>query len=174
MDIDYFKLYELFSKEEQELLKAYHDRTRFYIGLITAILAATVAGLMKASAWYHFSFLTVGPFILIAVSRIAHEDTERAYAGWLSGVTRRAKLEDVIGLTKPRDEEGEYWGVEAIIPERYIRARRKTKSSIEFEKNRLHRGHHKWAKRVLDVFSLVGLVGFISVVALSIYTFLNP
>ena len=174
MEIDYFKLYELFSKEEQDLLKAYHDRVRFYIGLISAILAATVAGLMKASTWYHFSFLAIGPFILIAVSRIAHEDTERAYAGWLSGVTRRAKLEDVIGLTRPREDKGEYWGDEAIIPERYVRARKKTETSIEFENNRLHRGHHKWAKRVLDVFSLVGLAGFFYVIGFSVYFYINP
>jgi hypothetical protein len=114
-----WKLYELAINEEHYFLKAHHDRAAFYSGIISALVAGTIAGIFRASEWYHFLALCTGPVLISMISAIAIEGTRRPYQRFLEAVTVRAKIEGELGLTKERSsnaDEPDFWRREAIVP----------------------------------------------------------
>lgn len=77
------KLYELAINEEHHFLDAHQNRIAFYSGVLSALVAGTVAGLFHASEWYHLAILCVGPVLIFVVSRIAIDGTFRLYQRFL-------------------------------------------------------------------------------------------
>lgn len=50
---DLWKLYELTRHDMEWQLEAHQRRVSFYFGLLSALLVATVAGVLKTEYWFH-------------------------------------------------------------------------------------------------------------------------
>lgn len=166
------KLYELIINEEHYFIEAHQTRIKFYTSIISAILAATVAGVFKATAWFHFSVLCLGPFLAVMVSRIAVDGTYRLYQRFLEAITVRAKIEQLLGFTRPpnvsTNTSTSYWGNEALVPERHIRSRKGCASSESFIDLHSEKGYHLWTMRFFRWLQLLSLFLLVALVALAI------
>ena len=62
------KLLEIEIKEEQHFLEAHQKRVAFYFSILSAILAATIAGAMQATSGIHYTLLLAGPVLIFAIA----------------------------------------------------------------------------------------------------------
>jgi hypothetical protein len=172
-----WKLYEFTTTEERHFLKAHHDRAAFYWVIVSALLAGTIAGLLRASDWYHFAVLCIGPVLISGVSAIAMMGTARPYRRFLEAVTVRAKIEGELGLTKERSSNADepFWKREAIVPLRHLESREDkyhetpSKTSKIWVNRRLTKGYRLWTMCLFLAFMVLSIpmCGLIS--ALAIY-----
>lgn len=142
-------LYQLIAEEERAFLEAHQTRVKFFTTIVTAILAATIAGVTKVSVWYYIAILGIGPLLAIAVAWIAIKGTNRLYWRWLWSITIRAKLEQRLGLTEPQHvpvKPGSYWSAEPIVSPKHIESRQKCTTSVEFFERFKHAGYNHWTK----------------------------
>lgn len=154
------KLLEHAVAEEHYFLDAHQKRVTFYSSLISAVLVATVAGVMKADSALEYVLLLIGPAVVFALALLAHTGTFRFYQRFLEAVTVRAKLEQQLGLTQPRvtdTSENEYWPEEPFVATRHIRSRR-TKTSEEFIKKYSRQGYQKPTVRLFCFFQCVAIL----------------
>jgi hypothetical protein len=168
------KLYELAVNEEHYYVDAHQDRIAFYMGLITAIVAAIGAGLLQASEWYHFAALCIGPALIFVVSKNARSGITRFYQRFLETVTIRAKIEQELGLTQQSSSNLNathlYWASEPIIAPRHVNSRRTYESSETFVKEHLKKGYHSITMRLFGGFQWLSIPIFIGLLALAIWT----
>lgn len=169
---DYLKVYELIMKEEQHFLEAHQTRVKFYMSIISVLMAATVAGVMKATIWYHFIILTAGPILSLLASSIASDGTFRLYQRFLESVTMRAKLEQVLGFTKiPQFDssiENLYWQNEGIVAPRHIESRKEFDSSKSFLEKFSRKGYHHSTKMLFRGFQVLSVLFLFSLIGLSV------
>jgi hypothetical protein len=168
------KLYELAINEEHHFLKAHHDRAVFYWGIISALIAGTIAGVFNASEWYHFIALCIGPVLIFMVSAIAIKGTGRPYQRFLEAVTVRAKIQEELGLTKDRSsnaDEADFWRREPIVPLRHMKSRkdRDCKTSREWVNKHLKRGYRLWTICLFLGFLVLSILMCNGILALAIY-----
>jgi len=167
------KLYELVVKEEHYYVDAHQDRIAFYMGLITAILAAIGAGILQASEWYHFLALCIGPILIFVVSKNAQSGIARFYQRFLETVTIRAKIEQELKLTQQSsnnlDATHLYWASEPIIAPRHFNSRRAYDSSETFVKEQLKKGYHSITMRLFGGFQWLSIPVFIGLLVLAIW-----
>lgn len=170
-DSHLLKLYELFKGEEFHFLNAHHSRISFYSGFLSTLIAATIAGLLKASASWHYVVLFSSSGLILLVIGTAFSATWRPYQRFLEAVTMSAKIEEKLGLTTPpANPSGErYWyQTEPIVPKRLIESRtvlkrafRKPKhlqTSEEFIAAHKRRGYRQWVITLLWGFLVCDLV----------------
>jgi len=158
---DFQKLYEMAVNEEHVFLEAHHHRVQFYSSLISAVIAATVTGAVKAVVPFHYLLLTTGPVLVVGLSLLALEGTFRLYQRFLEAVAVRAKLEQAMGLTKISDKTSTidgYWTFEPLITGRHLEDRMRYSSSLEFIKSH-HRSGYQKVTRIL--FITLAIVGFV-------------
>jgi hypothetical protein len=166
------KLYELAINEEHHFLDAHQNRIAFFSGILSALIAGTVAGLFHTSEWYHLAILCVGPVLIFVVSKIAIDGTFRLYQRFLEAVTIRAKIEQELGLTKKHsvnsNATNSYWQSEPIIPLRHIESRKDYKSSDSFIREHSRKGYHFWTIRLFRTFQCVSVLMFVGILSLTI------
>jgi hypothetical protein len=169
------KVYELAINEEHYFLDAHQTRIAFYSGIVTALVAGTVAGLFKAEEWYFVAMLCVGPILIFLISTIAVNGSFRMYQRYLEAVTTRAKIEQELGLTKTRwGEADSYWRFESLIPKRHIESREGHKSSEEFIKEYSTKGYHLWTISLFTWCKRLSIIGLPGIVFLAVWRFLDP
>jgi len=166
------KLYELAINEEHHFLDAHQNRVAFYSGILSALVAGTVAGFFQASEWYHLAFLCIGPVLILVLSTIAIDGTLRFYQRFVEAVTIRAKIEQELGLTEEHsvntNVSGSYWRSEPIIPLRHIESRKKYESSDAFIKEHLKGGYHLWTIRWFRGFQGISALMFLGILSLTL------
>ncbi|MBN1391794.1 MAG: hypothetical protein JW947_03215 [Sedimentisphaerales bacterium] len=119
------ELYKLTIEQENYFLSEHQHRVAFYIGLISALLAGTVAGVFQSYEykWYYFLLLLLGPISIAVVSCIAIKGADRLYQRFLESITMLKKVEHDLGLAKRRDgnpsEEGDWIANETFTTERH-------------------------------------------------------
>ena len=135
-----YKLYLLNSKNEKYFLSEHQKRVSFYFGLISALIAASIAGVMKSDKWYYGFLLICGPIAIIVVSRLGKKGVNRLYQRFLESITTIKKIEHDFGLTIKRnknpDDENAWVANECFLPCRYIKAT-KYNSSDEWVNNHM-------------------------------------
>lgn len=152
------KLLELAAKEVDEQLNAHQKRVQFYSSLISAILAATVAGAMRAEEASHYFLLLVGPGLVVVLSVIAVQGTFRFYQRFLEAVTQKGKLEQALHLHEPVENENEqYWKGEPLLAIRHLDARKAFPSSQEFIHRHRHAGYQRYTRILFFAFGLSGV-----------------
>ncbi|MGB2804917.1 MAG: hypothetical protein WBD64_08500 [Candidatus Zixiibacteriota bacterium] len=115
------ELYKTCVEEEHYFLSEHHKRIAFYTGLLSAILALTIGGFLKAETWYHFGVLILGGFLMVGISSIAKSGTQRLYQLFLEAITTRAKLEEDLGFSEERGKPEKGWPMaEHYIPKRHL------------------------------------------------------
>jgi hypothetical protein len=118
------EFYKICVDEEHYFLSEHQKRISFYMGLVSAALALTVGGFLKASAWHHFGLLSLGGLLVAAVSALAQAGTRRIYQRFLETVTTRANLESDLGLSRDRGDENAEWLIrEPYTPQRHRESR---------------------------------------------------
>ena len=165
------KLYELIINEEYYYLKAHQSVISFYSGIITLLVAGIVAGIFKASEWYHLGFLCVGPLLIFMISTIAIAGTFRSYQRFLEAITVRAKIEQELELTmqcsRNVNRTDLYWQLEPIIPIRHLESRKRCKSSSAFIEDLSKKGYHLWTIRLFRGFQLLSALMFLGLLYLT-------
>lgn len=155
------KLLEIEINEEQHFLEAHQKRVAFYSSILSAILAATIAGAMKATSGIHYTLLLAGPVLIFAIAHIARDGTFRIYQRFLEAITIRAKIEQVIGLTEPIKKirfSLEYWADEPFVPSRHMKARRKENSTDGFIEARKKLGYHRSSRNLFITFQITAVL----------------
>jgi len=174
---DLLKLYELAVSDQHIFAREHQNRIHFHAGLISALLVATVAGLIKSSHSYHFVALLLGPALIFTISHIAVGATFRLYQCLLEAITMRAKIEQELGLTKSRITESkgnnEYWQSEQIVPYRHIKSRRDFQSSQAFVLANLSKGYQRWTRYLFRLFQLISIFLFFVLLILAIYKYVS-
>ena len=126
-----YKLYSLEIENQKYFLSEHQKRVSFYIGLISALVVATVVGVMKSEEWHDFIVLILGPITIIIISLIAILGANRFYLSFLESITTIRKIEHDLGLLKKRNQnpgdENDWAANEYYIPKRY-------KESTEYPK----------------------------------------
>lgn len=165
-------LYQLIAEEERAFLDAHQTRVKFYTTIVSAILAATIAGVVKVSAWYHVAIMCIGPLLVMAVAWIAIEGTKRLYQRWLWSITIRAKLEQLLEMTQAPQfppSHDSYWSAEPIVSPGHIGARQECPTSAEFVEKFLNEGYNRWTRYFF--YSFIGFGGLLltAMIWLTIY-----
>lgn len=169
------KLYEIVVKEEHDFLEAHQTRVKFYTSIISALFAASVAGIIKSTAWYHLISVIIGPILTFSVSSIAVEGTFRLYQRFLETVTIRAKIEQALKLTDRLETEDNssdlYWPDESLIPPRHIEKRKKYASTKLFLQEHSEMGYHRSSFLLFKSFKIISAILFIGILVMALY---NP
>ena len=96
---DALDLYKVISDEEHKALESHQARVAFITGLVSAIFAATIAGIFQAKAVAHYVVLLIGPLLIVGLSWLGIRISRQFYERFLSAITMRAKFEQALGLT---------------------------------------------------------------------------
>lgn len=156
------KLLELYIDEEHKFLESHQKRVAFYSSIISAVLAATIAGIFKSTESIHYLFLIVGPILIYIICLIALDGTFRFYQRYLETVTQRAKIEQLLLLTQPtvvNDRKNIlYWSDEPVIPERLLQSRMNMESSSIFIEQSKNKGYQKITKLFFILFQSIAFM----------------
>jgi len=159
-------LYRESIREAHFYTQTHHSRIAFYVGVVTAIVGITGVGLFRATEWWQFGLMALGPLLIIMICFIGSAATFRMYQRLLEAITVRAKIEQLLGLTTVGRfgfTKGGYWQSEPIVPVRHIKDRCEDDSSGDFIANRVEGGYRGPAKKLfltLQVLSII-LIGII-------------
>ena len=159
--IDFHKLLQLAVEEEHWALDTHQNRVAFYTSFISAILAITVAGFIQVGESIHYWILLIGPLVTFVISIIALDGTFRFYQLFLEAVSIRAKCEQAIGITDPKQipkNPPEYWKDESLLPDRHLNARGSTPSSSKFISQHLSLGYQRPTRRLFLFFQALSVV----------------
>ncbi|MHC4648845.1 MAG: hypothetical protein ACYTBJ_25590 [Planctomycetota bacterium] len=120
------RLYELTIEQEKYFLSEHQKRVAFYTGLISTLVVATVAGLLKCNRWYHYTALTAGPISVAFISHLAKRGADRLYQRFLETITMIKKIEYDLGWRQERNrkpsEKDDWLANECLLPMRYLKA----------------------------------------------------
>jgi len=149
------ELYKLFRNHLHMSIDLHRQHLQHYLTFITAILGATLVGFFEVSlGWFSLIFL-IGPIINISICVLAIKMCDRFYEGMLESITITAKLEDLIGLSKPRDnKETVYPKDNYFLPERWLKGR-DFATSAEFVEENMDGGVNDIARKIFIMLSAV-------------------
>lgn len=167
---DILELYKLFRNDLHKSIDLHRQHLQHYLTFITAILGATLVGFFQVSLGWLSMIFVIGPVINIFICMLAIRMCDRFYEGMLEDITITAKLEDLIGLSKPRDnKETVYPKDKYILPERWLKGRNFT-TSAEFVEKNMDRGVNHIARNTF--YMLLGVNTFfgIMIVILVLYS----
>ncbi|MDE3100113.1 MAG: hypothetical protein KGJ88_11630 [Verrucomicrobiota bacterium] len=155
---DLLKLLELAVQDEHQMLEAHQQRVQFYSSLISAILAATVAGAMQAKEHIHYLLLLAGPILVVALSVIAFGGTFRLYQRFLEAQVKKAKIEQALNLHKPvQDDSQDYWKGEPFVGTRHLVSRREHQSSQDFIRHNCRAGYQRYTILLFSTFIAIAI-----------------
>jgi hypothetical protein len=171
MKLDNKQILELYKSASDENLRFVDltlSRIRFFLGLVTAIVAGTIAGIFKAEHWYHLLLMSIGPVLVFYICKISNDGVLHAYRLFLESVTVRFKLAQRLGLAnKQENNELELvWGQEPILPARHIPSEQDFRSSSEWIDDAMGKLPSLWflrifrGARILSVVLLVAILAF--------------
>ena len=146
------QLYRLAVEEMRKYADVYHARIIWFTSILSAILVATFAGLLKAPNWYEYAIMLVCSLLIIGVTRIARHAIDHCYEVFLISVTVRAKYEQLLGLTNPShykvDSSNAYWINEPLVASKHMNSRKDFhESSEKWIKARLKDGDQTWTNK---------------------------
>jgi hypothetical protein len=161
-------------EEEHRWAEAHQSRLNFLTGLVSAVVAGTVAGILRAEGWFDYAALCSGPIIIIGLTALARRVPDQYYKRFLKAVAMRAKLEQRIGLTSSLPEpsvtgDSAYWATEPIVAAHHLESRRKFAKSEDWLSQNLGKGYNRVSRRLLGfgftigVVLLIALLGMITV-----------
>ena len=170
------ELYKSSITEMHSFLDGYYARLRFFMGILSALFAGSIAGILKSEQWYHFLLISIGPLLIVMISKIGIESVKRFYEDILDAISVRAKYEQFLGLTQDIDysnlsASNNYWTNEPIIPERYLKSRRDYKSAKDWKKDHKLKGDQKWNMVMFYGAQIVGGLLLIVIILLAIKHF---
>ncbi len=177
---DLWKLYKLTKHNMEWLLEAHQRRVAFYFGFLSALLVATVAGILNAEYWFHAAFLTIGPALGLLVAQIAKDGTYRFYRSFVEDVTTLAKIESRLGLDEPSclcdDPASRFWGTESLIAARHrdVREPYRCKTPSQFVRAKEHGGYQQATEALLQVVRWFCIVLLAAVIGMAIYLGFHP
>jgi hypothetical protein len=159
MDLELLKLA---ADEEHKALEAHQARVQFISGLLSALVAADIAGLLQAKSLLHYAALAVGPIAIIALARLGCEVSWQFYHRFLRSVTMRAKLEQRLGLTATSVDAPliGYWAREPIVPTSHIESRARADDSRTWIETKRGTGYDGSARRLFTMFSWLAVALF--------------
>ena len=114
-----FDLYKLYDGNEKHFLQEHQKYVAFFMSLISALLAATVAGVTKTDEWYYCVLMMLGPLAMLVVSYLAIDGTGRIYQRFLESITMLKKIQYDLGMNIPRKKEGNWIEAECLLVERH-------------------------------------------------------
>lgn len=157
-------------EESQWNLEAHQQRVAFYVSLISALVAGTIAGAMSASESSDYLLLVAGPVLSFGVCRLAIEGAGRFYQRFLEAVATRTKLEDECGLSSCQawDRQRATWPSEPLVPTRHLKARQKYQSSQDFIDEHQKSGYHAPTIKLFEALQVTSALLAVGLVALAI------
>jgi len=160
------RLLELATNEEQHFLQEHQSRIKFYASLVSTLIAATFTGFLNSKEDFHYFALVIGPILVFIISTFAIKGTYRLYQRFLEAITKKAKIEQVLGLTKESEDQGNniYWKKEAIVSSRHLKSRIDSVSSEKFIENASSKGYHLWTKYLFYSFQLISVIMMIGLI----------
>ena len=167
-------IYRVIAEDELRTIKMYHDNLKFFMGIITGIVAGTALGIFKASKTHHYVMILFGPVLLYFICEIAKKGIDRFYGRLLETITMKAKLEHVLDMTEIPAESNEItdypWAKEAIIPTRHLDNRgREGQNSKDWVKENLARGYNRLVRRLFLTGKIFAALLFIFILFLLLY-----
>jgi len=94
--LDLYKHYEDIIKEQLDFCFKYMN---FYIGLLSALLAATIAGLIDPDTPGHFrNILVIGPLLILLISYMGYNTVKVFYRRYLEAWVTSLNIEAMLGL----------------------------------------------------------------------------
>jgi hypothetical protein len=158
-------LYRVHVDEQWNALDLHRSYSSQYFALVAAILGASLAAVdhFREQRWFILA-VGMGPLFNAMLCATAIRMCNRFYQRFLEHTTVMAKLESLIGLAAPLEEEGEAMPFPAdkfILPERWIQARDRARSSAEFIQTNMREGSNRvvrWGFIILGGANLVFLV----------------
>ena len=168
------ELYKVAVEEEHRGLESHQARVSFLAGFISAILAATVAGVIQGSEWFHYLFLMLGPALIISLSLLGFRVSSEFYVRFLSAISMRAKIEDELGLTarRLRRRSTWIWPEEAIVPTRHLTSRKHySESSQAWVDGHRITGYNRSARMLFGGAIVLGSVLLFALIWLTIATY---
>lgn len=159
-----YKLYELTFENEKHYLSEHQRRVSFYIGLISALITVTIAGLIQSEEWYECFVLLLGPITILVISWIAIKGANRFYQLFLESITKLKKIELDFGLHKNRNqnssEENDWTANECYVPKRHKESTEypKYESSDEWVKGHMFFSEYKTENKIKRKFNYNGVV----------------
>ena len=156
-ELDKLTLYEIIINEEHFFLESHQNRIKFYSSILSAIIIATIAGVINSKEEWHLLFLLIGPLIVLFVASIAKDGTFRMYQRFLESITMRAKIEHDLNLTEKRNDNEELgWYIkESIVPPRHQTGRSKFNSTEEFINYHKNKGYHNSTRKLFRSFQFI-------------------
>jgi hypothetical protein len=148
-----YELYGLYRGEMVELFKIHREGLQHYLAFATAILGATIVGILQIQGmgWIG-AVIAAGPILNVFVCVLAIRMCNRFYLGALERIAITAKLESVLGLQKrakaantDQDNTTEFPKDEYFLPERWLTGR-KYDTSEEFVQQGLKKGVNRVAR----------------------------
>lgn len=170
------ELLKLVAEEEHNALEAHQSRVQFIVGLLSALVAVDIAGLLQAQTLLHLSALALGPIAIVALALLGEEVSWKFYERFLRIVTMRAKLEQRLGLTA-RDSGAlttGYWRQEPVVPTPQIESRSRASSSAEWIESKRGTGYDGSARRLFRMFVFLGTILLILVGAGALALYIQP
>ena len=165
-------LYKKATDENLHFLDLTLSRVRFFLGLVTAIVAGTVTGLFKAIYWYQILLMSTGPILIFYISSITNDGMMHIYRLFLESVTIRFKLAQKLGLTinNENTELKSIWKNEPILPTRYIPDEKKFNSSADWIDDAMKKLPSLWFSRIFRatrilvalLLFIIGLLAYLS------------
>ena len=142
---DFIELYKIFTDLETKFILMHQDKVKFFIGIISALTAATITGLYKSELWQHFALTIFGPILIILICFISKKSVLRPYQRFLEAISAKAKIEQQLGMTQslPTISEDDYWKNEPITAPRHLESRRGYDNSESWVKALSKKGYHQ-------------------------------
>jgi len=152
-------LYKFSADEEHRELDMHHKRIAFFAGSGSALFLAAIIGTRFADNWIHFVALAFVVALVVPLTRLGREVSRQFYERFLSAVTMRAKLEQLLHMTEDDaypisnpDPEKSFWVGESLIPTRNLESRRTYKSSSQsWLLARMEGGYQRSAQKYFDI-----------------------
>jgi hypothetical protein len=96
------KLYDQQLVEIRACLDFAHRNLAFYAGLLSAVLAATLAGLLSTTGGHQRALaLLVGPALIIVLAEVGYSVAEVFYHRFIDATLTALNLQDMLGLHAP-------------------------------------------------------------------------
>ena len=164
-----FELYQLVLKEEHFTLDEHQKRFSFFLVFNSSLIAATVAGAMKADSLLGFVLLLVGPALIFYISLLGKKGTFRFYRRFIEVISIRAKLEQIMRFDEilPNPDHAVYWINEGLTPPRHKASREGCDTSEEFIEANAHKGYQAVAVRAFDFFIVISVCLFVGIAAMA-------
>lgn len=169
------EIYRAHLAEKANAINLHRDYSHQYFTLVAAILGVSAGAVyqFRAETWLVL-VIGIGPVLNILLCAISIWMCNRFYRGFLEHITILAKLEALIGLTNPRQDEN--MGVEGIpfaddkfiLPARWLESRRQP-TSAEFVRTNMREGSNRlvrWTFLFLAVANTAFAIGIVVTVIL--------